>query len=263
MVHVCEKCNVEFKKKCHYQTHLKSQRHLNGMKSQKQFACDCGKVYRHSQSLWTHKKTCDVIKNPTPTNTNDIIQEYEEKLKQSEIEKEELRKQISELLEKQAQSQTINNIENQQNIETQNTVNIHINAFGNENMEHITEKVIIYCINHVYNSIPLLIERIHFDPDHPENHNIKITNKKLPHASIMTDKQTWKTVDRNRAIESMVDKGFNILDESYTDNRDKISANKQKHFEGFQSKYSEQDKELLRQLKTEMELLVLNGTREK
>jgi 5-methylcytosine-specific restriction endonuclease McrA len=63
MVYVCEKCNVEFKKKCHYQTHLKSQRHLNGMKSQKQFTCDCGKVYRHSQSLWTHKKTCSFHNN--------------------------------------------------------------------------------------------------------------------------------------------------------------------------------------------------------
>lgn len=261
MVHICEKCNVAFKRKSHYETHLKSNRHINGTKSQKTYTCECGKSYRHNQSLWTHKKSCDVVQKSNVVGSG-IIRDYEEKLERSEREKVELRKQISELLDKQVQMQPITNIENQQNIETQNNVNIHINAFGNENMDYITDKVIIHCINHVYNSIPLLIERIHFDPDHPENHNIKITNKKLPHASIMTDNQTWKTVDRNNAIETMVDKGFNILDESYCDNRDKISANKQKHFDGFQSKYGDQDRELLKKLKTEMDLMVLNATRD-
>lgn len=251
--YVCNICKCSYSRKSFLTNHLKSKKHLTRVSSSCRFVCKCGKSYLHKRTLENHQVKCK-----TQVETESI----EEKLERSEREKVELRKQILELLDKQAQMQPITNIENQQNIETQNNVNIHINAFGNENMDYITDKVIIHCINHVYNSIPLLIERIHFDPDHPENHNIKITNKKLPHASIMTDNQTWKTVDRNNAIETMVDKGFNILDESYCDNRDKISANKQKHFDGFQSKYGDQDRELLKKLKTEMDLMVLNATRD-
>ena len=34
------------------------------------------------------------------------------------------------------------------------------------------------------NSIPSLIKQIHFNPEHPENHNIRIKNKKLKFAEI-------------------------------------------------------------------------------
>ena len=58
-----------------------------------------------------------------------------------------------------------------------------INAFGKENVEYLDDKTIAACIERVYKSIPAILEKIHFDPKHPENHNIKITNKKLPYAS--------------------------------------------------------------------------------
>jgi hypothetical protein len=103
------------------------------------------------------------------------------------------------------------------------------------------------------------LEKIHFDPNHPENHNIKITNKKLPYASIMGDNRKWKTVDRKDAIEKMVLNGYNILDEKYAENKDKIPSSKQQNFEGFQNKFESEDKELMKQIKTEVDMLVLNG----
>lgn len=257
MTYFCEKCNVSFTRKSHYNSHLKSNRHNNGTKSQNTFICECGKMYKHNQSLWTHKKKCNIVLEKNDNSQ----QEYKKQLEQAEKERNELRKQLSEILDKQTNT-PITNIENQQNIETQNNVNIHINAFGHENMEYITEKVIIHCLNNVYNSVPLLIERIHFDPEHPENHNIRITNKKLPHASIMTDENKWKTVDRSDVIETMVDKGYTILDEKYNNNKDKIGINKQKQYDGFQLRYQDQDKEVIKKLKTETELMIINATRE-
>ena len=111
----------------------------------------------------------------------------------------------------------------------------------------------------MYKSIPSLLEKIHFDPKHPENHNIKITNKKLPYASIMGDNKKWKTVDRKDAIETMVLNGYNMLDEKYAENKEKVPALKQQNFEGFQSKFESEDKELMKQIKTEVDMMVLNG----
>ena len=75
----------------------------------------------------------------------------------------------------------------------------------------------------------------------------------------MGNNQKWKTVDRKDAIESMVQKGYNLLDEKYEENKDKFSQMKQQNFEGFQTKFEADDKDLVRQLKTEVDMLVLNG----
>ena len=217
---------------------------------------------------------------PAPPSVTEIIEELkntvleerkmhqtERELHQQELDKyqkeqaqivNELRSQISILLEKHAGNTNCNNNTNTTNIENQH-INININAFGNENTDYIDDKAILACISKVYKSIPSLLEKIHFDPKHPENHNIKITNKKLPYASVMGNNQKWKTVDRKDAIETMVLNGYNMLDEKYAENKEKIPASKQQNFEGFQSKFESEDKEFMKQIKTEVDMMVLNG----
>jgi hypothetical protein len=163
------------------------------------------------------------------------------------------------VLEKHAVS-TTNNIET--NVEHQtnnNNITININAFGKENLDYVTDNMIIRCIDRVYNSIPCLIEKIHFDPNHPENHNIRITNKKLPYASIMGDDQKWVYVDRTKAIQSMVEKSYDMLSDTYQENKEKISTIKQGQFDIFQEKIQDDNKEVMRKLKTDIEVMVLNG----
>jgi hypothetical protein len=168
-----------------------------------------------------------------------------------------MKEQINKILEKHAGGGGTTN--NNTNIETQQNIHIHINAFGNENTDYLDDKAILACIGRVYKSIPSLLEKIHFDPKHPENHNIRITNKKLPYASVMGNNQKWKTVDRKDAIETMVLNGYNMLDEKYAENKDSFSPHKQENFEGFQSKFESEDKDLMKQIKTEVDMMVLNG----
>ena len=75
----------------------------------------------------------------------------------------------------------------------------------------------------------------------------------------MGNNKKWKTVDRKNAIEAMVLNGYNLLDEKYPENKEKIPENKQHHFEGFPSKFESEDKELMKQIKTEVDMMVLNG----
>jgi len=50
----------------------------------------------------------------------------------------------------------------------------------------------------------------------------------------------------------MVFNGYNLLDEKYPDTKSEISDRKQDHFEGFQEKFESEDKELRKQLKTDV-----------
>ena len=270
MNHQCTTCNVLLKTERCLQSHRKSKRHLDKINNMTQhqpiFTCFCGKNYTHRQSLHVHRRTCIIEKlQPTMVTDSMRIEQLENKLyeernilvgerklrEQYQKESDELRSQVSILLDKNTQINTTN-------IGTQNII-INVNAFGNENVDYIDDKSILACIGRVYKSIPSLLEKIHFDPKHPENHNIKISNKKLPYASVMGNNQKWKTVDRKDAIETMVLNGYNMLDEKYAENKDKISSSKQQNFEGFQSKFETEDKELMKQIKTEVDMMVLNG----
>ncbi len=272
----CTSCNLTFKSKKCLQAHYKTKKHFTGNKESK-YKCPCGKSYSYRQGLYSHKQTCTYIPNNSNeepqisngstseiqtlrTENEELKRMYENSESERKKEIEEMKAQIAMLLDKHAGT-TNNNSTNidTQHIEKQQNIHININAFGNENIDYIDDKSILQCIEKVYKSVPALLEKIHFDPQHPENHNIKITNKKLPYASVMGNNKKWKTMDRKVAIENMVHKGYNILEDKYAENKDKVNTKKQNNFEGFQDRYESQDPELLKNLKNDIDIMVLNG----
>jgi len=64
----CIICDFNTCKKCDFNRHLKTLKHKNNEilinnnpeRTNKLFACECGKVYKHNQSLYNHKKRCMV-----------------------------------------------------------------------------------------------------------------------------------------------------------------------------------------------------------
>lgn len=72
----CKICDYKTSKKCNYDTHNLSARHIKNVKEDKErqnsatiktefsgekntgFICSCGKEYKHRQGLWKHKKNC-------------------------------------------------------------------------------------------------------------------------------------------------------------------------------------------------------------
>ena len=253
----CKDCHCFFKSKQGYEFHLISRKHNTRISNEKTklHSCSiCQQTFTYLSGLYRHRAKCketEVKPIDIPTHLETEIQE--------------LRKEI-ELLKNQKNT----NIQNQNNIKTQNNNNntniktqnnIIINCFGNENLDYITDKVIIHCMNKVYGAIPLLIEKIHFDPEHPENHNIQIPNKKLPHAKIMNNKREWQFVNKKEAIDTMVDNGYNMLDEKFQEKSLELADNRQKHFRNFQSKYEDGDKDTIKDIKDQVEMLVINKSR--
>ena len=101
------------------------------------------------------------------------------------------------------------------------------------------------------------LEVIHFHPHHPENHNVKITNKKLPYASVWKDDK-WIVKDKKEVIEDMVDKSYNMIDEQYSDEIN-LDQKKKKNFKEFQCKYDGNNKQLHKNLQKDTEILIINN----
>lgn len=240
-IYTCKYCNSFFVYKKSFLRHYESHNETKG----KIYSCACGKSYQHSQSLYTHKKQCMV-------DTQNLSNEYQKKLEEMETihkkEKEEMRKQIESLLEK---------VGNTTHIENQ--TNIHINYYGCENLEYVTDKFVQHMMNIPYGSIPQLIKHIHFHPQHPENHNVKITNKKLPYASIFKNDK-WELAHKTKVIEELMQKGFGIMDDKLTEvtlsDRGKI------RFQDFQEKFQDEEKDVFKTIYQDTELCVLNGSGE-
>ena len=149
-------------------------------------------------------------------------------------------------------------MQTQNNIETQNV--IVVNSFGNENTEYLTDQIISRLIQAgPFTCLPKIIERIHFDPEHPENHNIKVTNQKNNYAKVVKDNK-WITANKKHAIDTMIQKGYGLLEENYQDNKETVSEFKQERFEVFQEKYADQDKDLMKTIKDDVDIALLNGT---
>ena len=277
----CTTCNKEFNRKDNYERHLKSPMHLRKVQDDGTFSCVCGKVYFQSPSLSRHKRSCTAYLNEA-SKIESLEKHNEELIK----EREEMRQQIEELFDKFAQIQpnqppqtnqssqtnqsppppSVQNANNTNNSHSFNTTNnnlhVHINSFGNENLDYITNDFIHGCVNRIYESVPTIVEKMHFDPAHPENHNFKIPNKKLPHASVMSEDQKWKLMDRQEAINNMIDKGYNIIDSQFREDPSKFSESKRRHYRRFQENYDTEDKDTMKRIRSDVELVVLNGTRE-
>ncbi len=272
MQYICEICNKEFAIKYCYERHINNKNIHTKTRDpdEYEYNCDCGKKYLHQSSLHKHKLQCTQILNKTESivieltdqfekEKQELQEQFQKEREQLELEKQELQKQLE--LEKQELQKQLELEKQNRIIETQNNLNIQINAFGCENLEHITDKFKIKCLNQIYKSIPEMVAKIHFNTKYPENHNVKIPNKKLQYASIMTKDNSWKTVDKKNTISSIVDKSFNMLDDTYEEHKCKLTEHKRKNYKIYQEKYSNQDKNLHKQLENDIECLVLDGTR--
>ena len=105
--------------------------------------------------------------------------------------------------------QTINN--NTTNNNCNNTINIHVNSLGNEDMSYITTKTLKKLWNSVRTDeegVAKTIKMIHGSKDHPENHNIIYTNMRSNVAMVKIDNDfEYKNIN-----EVLKDVSINTLD---------------------------------------------------
>ena len=224
--------------------------------------CDyCGKFFSRKYGLTCHLKTCKTKQQVE----NEKDRKIEELIQNQEKMKEEMKNMVEKLLINSSINTTNNyhnNSYNNSNNNSNNTINntIHINNYGNENTDYLQGDYLTNLLQGAFTAIPKLIENIHFNPQHPENHNIKITNKKEPYVKIRKNDK-WELQDKKETLETLVDDKYYILEDHYADVEDKnnLSNHTKEVMKNFRDKFND-DKELQKDLQKKSEMVIINNS---
>ena len=230
----CERCGTEFKNlrnlRCHFDRKntckpLLKDIPIEELKEKYKikkgcYKCEnCGKEFKTSSGKCKHKKKCLI--NPVIIQKK-TISKLETELGKEVSKRKELEKQVEQLiLEKtqlqEAHARVINNDHsNTNNITTigrdQNI--IIVNNFGEENIEYLLkdENFIKKCIESPINSIHKYLDNVHFNKEHPENRNIKMTNLLGPYMDYIKEGK-WNKIEKNILIPKIIDKSIDAVHE--------------------------------------------------
>jgi len=230
-------------------TLLSPKQHLNDTqttpKSSTRECQYCRKTFTRKSGLTKHLNIC-------------IIKKEHELLIHNQNEEITVMKKEIEELKKYKGINTQNNI-------THNNINntININNYGDEDLSFLKSKDFLQLFGGIYGAIPKLIEKIHFNPKYPENHNIKYTNKKLPYLKIRKDNK-WQLVNKKHELLDLIDNKCFMLRERYykilEKNKYNITEFQKSKIEEFMQKYHEEDKKMTLDLIERTELMLLNNS---
>jgi uncharacterized C2H2 Zn-finger protein len=190
----------------------------------------CGAIFKHKRYLSQHINRYKCKKN----NILEKIKIIENLKKENEVLKNNKNTTI--------QNNTINNT-------------VIINAFGKENLDYINKEYIHGLIKEgPYGSIRKLIKYIHFNPDHKENHNIKIPNKRDKYAMVY-DGSMWQVKNKKNMITTIADHAYGVIAEHCED----ITSKK---FDRFRDDFESEESRYMKRLAEDTELIILNGQKE-
>lgn len=139
------------------------------------------------------------------------------------IEKEKENKKLKEEIKMNKQTiinnfQTINNYQqNIQNIQQNfNNFNseVNLNPFGKEDISFLTNGVMKNIFKNPDLGIAQLIRLIHFNPEIPQNHNVRLKNKKEPYLNVFNG-QNWELRDKDDTIQDLIISKKEIADDYF------------------------------------------------
>jgi len=240
-----------------------SKNHKN--ESKMKYECkQCYNKYSTNSNLHKHLKKCTINKDKTESILNsdeesdntklleyiEVIEKENELIKKEKViiqkEKKAMRKEIEKLIDKVGDTNIMNN-----------TINIVApNNFTQENLDYLTEDYLDGLLKIPYGSILDLLRHIHFNPNHPENHNIKIPNRKEKFA-IVYSKGRWELRVKKEVIGDMVDTAYNIIDCHYDEVKNTLEFGRKDRFNNYQSSY-DTDNKTRQKIETDVELVILN-----
>tara|TARA_Y100001970_G_scaffold294100_1_gene446849 strand:+ start:14052 stop:14783 length:732 start_codon:yes stop_codon:yes gene_type:complete len=209
-------------------------------KCQKAFNCRyCDKSFATKPSMRRHE--LHYCKN---VNDIDLILT----VKNMERDKNALNKHIEKLIQK--VGDTTNNITN----------NIQINGFGSENTSYITEKMLDNLLVYPGTMVPQLVALTHFNKNHPENKNLKITNIKSKYVKVYSDGK-WILQNKEDVIDNIMNSNYVVLDEHYSGKaKKKLEKYQQAEIEKFMEALESEEEDIVKNVKDSIELTIVNNS---
>ncbi len=223
----CDRCGRDFKKMDNLRRHLErlyickplvadiplSQLRIKYAPKKGCYACEnCGKVYKTASGKCKHKKHCIAKakqKDEIILYQNKIIEGKESLLKEALdkiLEEQESRKKLEEQVKALLARDYVQNI-------THNNY-IIINNFGEENLDYLSQdhQFLKTCIESPLLSVQKYLDYVHFNKEHPENTNIKLTNLQSPFMDYFKN-GIWNKVEQRVMIPRIISKSVKVINE--------------------------------------------------
>ena len=214
----------------------------------------CEKNYSTNSNLCKHLKKCKEKKKTDEASHHmeELVKLLNEKIEKRDRQLEEKNKQIDELIKKAGINIGTQNI--QQNINQ----NIKILAYDNTDLSHLKNKDYLKCLKRSNFCIPHLIEKIHFNPEKPENHNIYISNLKNNYVMIYNGEK-WMINDRDESIQNLIDDKESIIEQKLEEwiENGKNYPDIMKKFNRYLEK--KENDTVLNKIKNEIKLMLFNN----
>jgi hypothetical protein len=240
VVYNCEACIFSTEIKQHYQRHLTTNKHLltqkvnpkstlgkpevnpkgkkgkdivvessNQVAVQNKNVCKyCDTLFSCKQSMYRHiKYTCHKNKDE---DLKELVRLLNIKLEQQGKQIQSQARQIEKLMGK---------LEINGSFNTTNIQNITLLSYKDTDTSHIKDIDYINCIKKVCLCVIKLIEKIHFNPDKPENKNIYISNMKDKYL-LVYEKDNWVLKNKNREIDKLYEEKELMLEEWLEEHKD-------------------------------------------
>lgn len=274
-IYYCKCCDYTTGNKTKYDRHCNTLKHNRLTKSKQKvnkkstfsqqkvniFECEyCQKSFTTKQSMYRHiKYTCKENKdedlkelvrlmNEKMDEQNRKIESMEQALfhKDKQIEKRD--KQISKLSNK----LQINHIQNIQ----QNNIHFHLNSYKNTDLSILDDTDFYDCLKKYKNCVVKAIEKIHLNPQHPQNMNLYISNIKENYI-MMYDDDRWVLRDRNKELFKIYEEKEEILDE-WVDSNKHFKPELMKMFKRY-LELKDDDENLIKELIKDVKMMIYNN----
>lgn len=271
----CKSCNYFAKQKSNYERHLKTKKHkLSTFCQQKSensqhfvnncqhlvnnFHCKyCLKSFTTRQSMYRHIKYA--CKRNKDEDFKELVKLMNEKLKEQNSMIESMETQI-EKRDKQiirlSQKLQINHIQNIQHNTNNNNIHLHLNSYKNTDLSVFNDEDFLECLKKYKNCVVKAIEKIHLNPDHPQNMNLYISNIKENYI-MMYDDGKWILKDRNKELKRIYEDKEEFLDE-WVEAKKKIDPNIIEMFNRY-LEMKDKNESLIKDLLKDVKMMIYNN----
>ncbi len=183
----CETCQCSFQRRFALEKHYKSRKHLQHLEQVESKPDELVELRRKNEEL-------------------------EIQVQDLKIEMEKLKTQISK-----KPKRSYSNSYHYENCTINNNIqlNLTINPHGAENWDYLKDEV-LNLMKGVNTCIPEMVKKLHFNREHPENHNLKLPNKRFPDMKTFNGDK-WNTHHKKDVIEALIIQLVDKLEDEYGD----------------------------------------------
>ncbi|VBB19060.1 hypothetical protein YASMINEVIRUS_1592 [Yasminevirus sp. GU-2018] len=263
---VCPTCEKDFQRKESLNYHISHK-----ACKKRGYVCKyCDKSFTTSTNMYRHMKHSCNVKKEDDTEKENILERLllleeankalekksEKQIATLKRENKVLKKKVTKLeLTAPIQNKTINN-RCTTNINKGTVNNIILVGYGKEDLSKLNKAELLKALQGGYYSTVKLTEAVHFNPKHPEYHNVYISNMKDKYAMMFDGKQ-WTLTIKEDLINQIYEDKKNYIEENLEEFVDSLPISRKKALQRWLE--TDDDDPKIKEIKENLKLLLYNS----